>query len=1367
MPAGFFPSALSRLWSRKGVRRLTYVLASGATLAGLAGFLATRTWTDRWLIRQLDSYLRSETGLAFQAEACEISLYRGRFIFHGLSLGGDLFQADRLEVQVELGSLFRLPHIQAFALARPRLILDQEHLARLKLKEHPPRKEPLKVQVDRIDIQNGSARVAEPAWGLPAGNFSFRVHGKGWSPNQVWLDVQVPAMDLGDGKHRLQGDLALKGMFSDHHLELSQAQVNLGRNSLDFHGSYAFASRTLRAAATGSLNLGELLVLANPGKPAAASGSLAGNAQAEGPLDQLSWKASLQGKDLQAKGLPLQPGNLRGSLSGAPGLLQMEQLQWESADGKLTGQGSWTRKGGSSLTLAGEGISLARVAGSTRTSFLKDLSLGFQVKGSLPGAPWDKPRLDLLAFQGSGQFLQNGLRVGGLEVAVSRSEVLVKELELDLPAAELHGKASALLARGGLRSLAADGDISTDAKDVADILKVWDIGSRDAAQRLQPFEMEGQTRATAQFSWSPDEGIQLKGHADVVAPRWHGARADKLGADVSIDRNVLRVTDIQLEKGQGQGYGDLWLTWADLPPGAEAMDMCYQVTRLPIHDGLMAADLGDLPISGTGSGWVRLHGPFAHILMEGGAVAEAGQAYGFTLPAVSSDFFMDLETLRLKTMDTRVADSLEHLSPSGPLPLGPLALKGSMDMDIPRQRWAVTLDGQVDSKALGLPGPQAQAWVEARLDGPFTAPFGPYEIPTGSLSFSHGRLSQGQQDLGDVEGSLAFGEGKLSVQAGLEGMPQRILSLEARQMSQALAGTVAVNLSPETADTAKLATELSQNLLKDAKLEYQASGHWGAKGFDFKGILGQCSAQFEGFQLIQTRPGQLNGNGHGMQVDLELEGHTDLTAFDRGAPVKGPSITIMSMKGSLPFSPDGPLDLQLAGSANMANLKKLLDRMIQPGQYSLLADMHPGGVARVDLDLGGTVQDATLDGTLNVQDGNASVRTYPQSIENVDFTAHFHGRDIIIPQSDPLTCTLAQGAVKAWGQVSWQRGGLSHYDLHANVEDFQFRDIPEGFDLQGSLDATLKGSDRDGGLLKGSLWAKHMAYRADINLSDLLLANAFGSTPAFNSLDPSDPLARIDLDLDLHLAEPWELDTNLLKLQGQPRGNFKVMGTLAQPGLKGKMDFLPGGRVTNLLPAGDIVLERGSVEFKDPAVLNPNIDLQGRVDVPPYLVNLAITGTLDSIQATPTSTPSLKQNEIFAILIDPDSASTVGSAPTFSSQAAMNTGLASTSTGLLSSLALANFQEGLRKTFKLDRMSVAFRSSVGATETSIIVGKNYNIMGYRIPLVVTHVKAGDVSTLSGQIEWRFGNFVLQWGASQTTGSNPNLAGEIRHTWTPD
>jgi autotransporter translocation and assembly factor TamB len=425
----------------------------------------------------------------------------------------------------------------------------------------------------------------------------------------------------------------------------------------------------------------------------------------------------------------------------------------------------------------------------------------------------------------------------------------------------------------------------------------------------------------------------------------------------------------------------------------------------------------------------------------------------------------------------------------------------------------------------------------------------------------------------------------------------------------------------------------------------------------------------------------------------------------------------------------------------------------------------------MDLTLGGTFVHPTLDGTLSLDKGRLSVKSYPQSVEDLSFSLLFRERDILLKEDAPLRGRLAQGALRAWGKATWTPGderaggGLSAYGVEARLDDFQVRDIPEGFELHGDLEASLRGDDENGGLLKGIVRADRTLYRADINLADLILSNTLGSTPDLSTLDPDDLLSRIELDLDLRLSQPWQFDTNLLKLQGRAEGPFRVRGTLANPGLKGKMSLLPGGRFTNLLPAGDIVIEQGTLDFVDPAILDPVLNIQGRVDVPPYLVNLSLTGNLNQLSVSPTSTPSLRQDEIVRLLIDPASAQSVGSGAT--SQSTLNSGLASASYGLISTLAFARFQENLRKSLGLDRVSFAIRTGIAGTlESNLILGKTFNILDRRVPLLYGYRTAGETVTHSGQAEWRLGNLVMQLGLSRTGTASVNPTGEIRYTWSP-
>ncbi len=1357
------PSFAKRAWSRRWVRRLTYVLATGGVITALGAWALSLPYVDRLIVARLDEVIRKETGLAFKADSLEVHPWQGRLVLHRPMLGEDLFQAQYLEVELDFLSLLQTPHFRRIHLESPRINLDAGRLAAIHLREHPPAKEPARFRIDRVEVVDGQVFVNEPAWGINRGTFDFKVDGRGRLVNQVWLDVRVPRMAMGEGPDRTRGDMSLKFRYTDKGIDTANVQVHLGDNALAVLGSYEFATHVIKADVSGGLDLAEALRLVPraPGTPRPAatpvSGFLDFKGKVQGPPSNAVWNVAMDGRQIQAKGTPLHAGTFHASAAGSPSHINLERIAWDSADGRVTAQGSWSHGGGTALELNAEGVSLAPAVSLVHMEMLRGLTAHFHGTASFPTPPWAVPDLEKVKVAGQGQFLKEGQKVGTVEFSVADKRLRADALDLQLPEAGFHGTASALLNRRGIASVEAEGDVRTDAHDVAGALRAWKITDLD---------MSGPTTAHAAFQWDPQGGIQVDGQVKVDGPRWHGAHADSITAGVSLRRDVIRVTDIELVKGEGHGSGEIWITWAPDTRDQEGIDMCFRAFRLPVNEGLRAADKGDLEINGTGSGWARLHGPLRSIVMEGQAVAENGVVYGLTIPAVSGSFFMDINSLRLQATDIRVADSLDHLEGKP----GPLNLHGSMDMDAKAERWTTRVEGDVDTSFLGIKGPLLRGRLEGRLDGPITAPLGPSQAPEGRFTLTGGFLSMSGRSLEGLEAALTFKDGHLDARAGLAGREAPVVTFQAVQVGKTrLSGDLQVHIAPDSAETAALSSKLTQGFLKDLGLDYRGRGDWTPSGLTWKGQMDRLVGTFEGFELAQTRPSTFTGDLKGMALAMEVEGRT-LTP--NGVP--SPNATRMGLSGNLPFALQGDLDLRLEGASELANLKAILDHLVDPGQYSLMADMRPAGTASFDLHLGGKPAEPALDGTLRLSGGRLSERTYPQSIENVDFVANFHGRDVTIPQDAPLRGILAQGALTAWGRITWGFKGLTDYDLSATLEDFQFRDLPEGFEIQGGFSGSLRGNDRDGGLLKGTIRAKNMLYQTDINLTDIILAGALGGAGgALTSMDPSDPLARIELDLDLQLARPWEFDTNLLKLQGRPTGAFRIKGSLAHPGLKGRMDLLPGGRLTNLVPAGDVVLERGSVEFTDPAVFNPIVDLHGRIDVDPYLVTLDINGTLDAINAHPTSTPALRADEIFAILVDPSAVNKVGGSQGAPAQNTVSTGVFNQGAGLLSSLFLANGLERLRKTLTLDRVNFAI---LGGPNLSLTLEKSFDILGHRTPLIYNYKQEGTQTTISGNVEWRFGNLVLQLGARQVTGTSQTPgdttvqgvqpSGEIRYTWTP-
>ena len=1361
MQSGEAPSSRPGPWKRPWVRRITYLIATGAVLAGVAAWTVRRPFVTAWVLRELDRLSVAETGLPLEVGDLEISLLSGKVVLHRIAWGGDFLRVKRIEVVADPWSLQgRRPHLRSCVLEEPRMKLSPASLARLKLRPRPPSEDPVKVQVGTFTLSGGQFELPEKAWGLPAGSFLFSASGQGLGPNHVAAVLQMDRIAVATPHGGLQGRARIEANVSEALLSLKRAELDLGRNRLTASGSAAFKRKELKASAEAHLDLSELSEFI---PDSGLGGSAELKVSASGSLTDPLLELEAQGRDLSSSRINLQAGSLKLKAKGGASRIQLTSLDWESPEGQLHADGEWRKGAVARLRMAAQDLDLGPAATSARIGFLKEFRTSFEGEATLPADLSHPPRLDKLAGSVRVSLARNGQPAGRLALDLAEGNLEVSELDLKAPELDLVGKGRLRLGARGIENLQGSGRLRTDAAEVAKVLKAWNLAVLD---------MGGRTEAQATISWDSTHGLSLDGTGEITTPRWQKAHADKVRSDVRIRGSELFVRNTELAKGDGRGWGELWLDWGKVKPGADTFDLCYRGFRLPIAEGLRAADdgknkIGDLPISGLGSAWVRLRGDWEHLKLTGEGLLEEGRAYGLRLPAGRASIEYDVNADRLRIPEFRLAESTTQLGEGGD-PEGFLALKGALDMDLARLKWNGRITGSLDSTLLELPGPRFQASVEGRVEGPWSAPFGPLNLPFGWVNFSQGRLFVGDQSVEDLRGVLRFQDGRLSAEVGSAGHDRPIFILDALNLGPEVRGNAALRIAPESGDTARLAQRLTGDLLQNAVADIRADGILDTKGLRWQGQVQELTGYFQGFTLAQTRTGTLSGDTREATLDLFLQGRRAVPGESAEAAAKAGPTASFQLSGKVPFSLEAPADLKLKGTGELANLKTILDHLLDlehaPG---LLAELKPEGRASVDLRATGTYTDPKVDGTLDLVDGKLSMKAFPHSIEDVIFTLRFKGRDIELSEEDPLIGSFAQGSLGLWGKASWGLGGLSSYDFSARLDDFSMRDVPEGFDLQGSLEANLSGNDTSGGILRGTLQAERMAYHTDITVRDLILGGSIGAAPELSGLDPDDPLSRIDLDLDLILAQPWDFNTNLLKIKGRPEGAFKVVGTLLRPGLLGRMEFLPGGRLTNLLPAGDVVLERGSIHFVDPTVVNPVINLEGRIDVPPYLVTLAINGTLDQLNFVPTSTPSLRQDEIVAILIDPASAHSVGTSSAPTSQASLNYGLASASSGLLATLAFANFGETLRKTLKLDRVNPVVRTgSTGTLESSLTIGKTFEMFGSRTPIIGTYTRSGSVVTLSSQVEWRFGNFVLQFGVSSSDTSGINPTGEIRHTWSP-
>ncbi len=1347
--------AVGRQWRRRWVRRVTYSLVAGTSLMTLVPWTLTRPAMLRLGLRRLDAVVTEETGLHLRIGQIELHPFRESLTLQDIQLGEGLLHVERVEVVADLWSLWTpMRHLISLRMVGPKVRLTEQTLAGLRLKSHPPRRTPLpQFRLDTLDLSRGEIEIPQALHGLPPLKVQFDLKGKGLGPNHLQLTLPGGRVAVLGPRGWETGRLDLHGEISEPLLQAHEIYLRLAESQLRLSASYQPAAPgkadRLDSQVTGALDLAQAARWGGLARPPL-RGRVRVTGSLEGPSSDPHWSLEVQGSELLPAFRGAQPGDLQGVLRGTGYLLELDPLRWASSQGQATATLRLPAQGPTAAKVQVFHLDLQPLGEILRVPQLNGAKGNFELQ--LQGRAQDSA---LAAWTGAimGSFEQTGHPAGNLRVSLAKGRLDLGALQLALNGLKVEGSGWATLGARGLLRAEAKGKLEVGAEAVAEALRTWHIVDLD---------MAGMVATEARLRWAPGPGLALEGSVSVAHPRWHGAEADLLTGQVGIHDAQLRVNDLRLHKDQGLGSGSLWLTWAPLRPGESQLDMCYSAFRLPVLEGLKAADKGNLPISGQGSGWVRIHGPYDHLRLEGAAQVEQGHAYGLTIPVAASDFQLDLASLRLRLDDLRVAEEARLLGHGEAAPEGSLALQGRADLDLARWTWLVNLTGRVDSKLLNLPGPRMQARLDTMLLGPITAPYGSLDLPEGTVTLDQGRVFLGERSLEGVQASATLEAGRFQGRVSLPGRQRPLLSLLAHRQGLGVVGALDLELSPGTAETPNLAQAVSADFLQDLNLKASARGTWDAQGLAWQGSLERLAASFQAFELHQAGPSPIHGNSAGISVDLTLAG-----GGHGGTPAAPAETAQVRLSGTLPFQPQAPMALRAQGGISLGHLKSVLDRVMEVDEYSVLSQLSVEGESRFDLLARGSYSEPLLDGTLSLQHGRVDLRGY-QGAEDLTADIRFKDRTLSIPETQPAHGTLAHGELQVSGLMAWKPGGLDTYDLRASLDHFQLRDVPAGLNLQGSLQATLSGEE-GGGLLEGTLQAERLEYKSEVKLSDLILRSALSDGGDLAGLDLEDPLDAIALDLDMELREPWQFDTNLLKLEGQTEGPFKVLGTLGHPVPKGKLVFQPGGRVTNIFPAGDMVVDRGELTFSESRPLDPLIGLQGSVSsIPGYTVNLDIHGTLSNLAIIPSSTPSLRQDEIVAILINPGNVANVGTYGTSSTtQGAITSGIASAGTGLISTLAFTPFQEQLRKVLGLDRVNVAVRTtSLGTTETEFTLGKSIHLFGQRSALVFSHRKSGELTITSGQVEWRFGNFILQLGASKGGSEGLNPSGEFRHSWSP-
>lgn len=314
--------------------------------------------------------------------------------------------------------------------------------------------------------------------------------------------------------------------------------------------------------------------------------------------------------------------------------------------------------------------------------------------------------------------------------------------------------------------------------------------------------------------------------------------------------------------------------------------------------------------------------------------------------------------------------------------------------------------------------------------------------------------------------------------------------------------------------------------------------------------------------------------------------------------------TNLQFQGTIPVAGGASMSAQLLGSVDL-QLVQLFD-----------PDLRASGQIKLNVNSNGPAQAPNISGTVDVVDVSMASPDLPVGLQ------HLNGA--LSVSKDRINITQLKGIVGG-GTVTAQ-GGVAlnpsiQFDIGVAASDVRML-YPQG--MRESIDANIR--------LTGS--TSNAVLGGNVNLTDLSFTNAFDLNnfiDQFNGGVESPPSQGFSNNIALNLAVQSSSSVNLVSrtLSVGGSANLQVRGTAAEPVILGRVNLTAGDIILN---GTRFVLTGGTIQFVNPSVTEPVVNLTITTTIQQYNISLGFVGPIDQMRTQYTSDPSLPQTDIIHLL---------------------------------------------------------------------------------------------------------------------------------------
>ena len=325
-------------------------------------------------------------------------------------------------------------------------------------------------------------------------------------------------------------------------------------------------------------------------------------------------------------------------------------------------------------------------------------------------------------------------------------------------------------------------------------------------------------------------------------------------------------------------------------------------------------------------------------------------------------------------------------------------------------------------------------------------------------------------------------------------------------------------------------------------------------------------------------------------------------------------------------------DLALRGSVGFAATPLDYDVEVRgPVDLSLLGAIVPGrtaGHVRTDLRLRQVDGRAMLNGDLVVSKGAWVDRGLQIALSDVNGTVRLLTDRIVV---DGLTGRLNGGEVTASGSMLLGEDGNSVTGSIGLTGRRVTVEYPPRVVNDFDADLRLVSPGPEGTLF--GIVGKAAVRPGPVRKSVRQLALMFTSSPPVLPTPAVERrralMAQVGLDIQMDTVQDIVADSN--EVRAQMGGTVRLMGTLASPGMLGRIDIRDDGEL--FLVGRVYKLRGGQIDFVDGTSIDPRLNIRGETTVSEYQIEMQVTGPVDRLDFRLRSVPPLGQGDLSSLLV--------------------------------------------------------------------------------------------------------------------------------------